>query len=76
MKVKDGTRGMSDTDSRSVEALCIFLEDFPDVTEVDIEPMERGYKIRANKRSGEPKFSAFGSSIVDAINHLVRIAVA
>lgn len=74
MKINDGTRGLSQGDADALEALGIFLEDYS-VADVDVEPMDRGVKIRAKKLNGELVFSSFGLSIREAIDHMVRAAV-
>lgn len=73
VSVKDGTRGLTAEENSMLEALVIFLDDYA-VMEVDVEPMERGFKIRANGRGSKTRYSSYGLTLKEAVENIVRTA--
>lgn len=69
------TRGLSEKLEHKLLVLVEFLRAYG-IDDVDLEPWaDRGYQLQARDNRGRLKFSAWGASINDAIDNLVKSVV-
>lgn len=65
------SRGLSNSDSRALAALQLFLADL-DAGHLDVEPGNRGFTITAMRPNGQSPYTSWGSSIPEAAKNMIR----
>ncbi len=65
---------MNAKDNKALQSLQIFLEDYPKVKDIDVEPTGKGteVKITASDLKGVPVYQSWGKNVTEAVINMVR----